>query len=116
MSAGLLSKYGFNDGDEPDDLVELLEAEPPFGYDYTTFDWHPVLIALVREHLLPRLDQNVEVVEVETAHNPIRATVVDGVDVTYSWFDHQPEPPLTPEYVDVPYEAVLAAVRAAVAT
>jgi hypothetical protein len=114
-SDGLLSKWGFNDGDEPDNVVDWLEAEPPFGYDYVTFPWHPVLAALVRAHLLPRIEQTVQLVDVETNHNPIRALTVDGVDVVKCWTGDQDRPELTPEYVDVPYATILAAVREEIA-
>lgn len=110
-SAGLLSKWGFNDGDEPDDVADWLEAD---GIDYMAIRWRPVLQRLIREHLLPVLDQTVVAYDIETNHNPIRAETVDGVKVdVYKTSD--PPIVLTPEYVDVPYSAVIAAVRESLA-
>ncbi|WAZ20179.1 hypothetical protein STRCI_001278 [Streptomyces cinnabarinus] len=101
-SSSLLSKWGFNDGDDPEDWLDYCEAN---GIDYTNLDFP--LIPIVRRYLLPKLDQSVEVVELETCHNPIRAETVDGQDVTEVWFGRAPEPTLTPESVDVPMADVL---------
>jgi hypothetical protein len=109
-SGDLLSKWGFNDGDKPDNLIDWLEAD---GIDYVSLRWRPVLQRLVREHLLPRLDQDVVVYDIETSHNPIRAESVDGVRIdSCADNDHIV---LTPDHVDVPYVDVLAAVRAGMA-
>lgn len=104
-SAGLLSKWGFNDGGMPDDIFGWLEDE---GVDLAAVDWSAALRRLVRGHLLPKLDQAVVVYEIEP-HNPIRAETADGVEV--DCYDLHPTITLTPEYVDVPYAAVLAVVR-----
>jgi hypothetical protein len=71
-------------------------------------DWHQVLCALVRQHLLSALAEHhaIEVVEIGTIHNPIRATVVDGVDVEDCWYGDQDGPELTPTWVVVPYEDI----------
>lgn len=97
FSADLLSKWGFNDGDDPEVWLDYCEAN---GIDYNTVDFP--LVELVRRYLLPALDQDVTVVEIETIHNPIRAETVDGIDVTEAWMGSTPEPHLTPERVDVP--------------
>lgn len=96
-SSSLLSKWGFNDGDDPDDWLDYCEAH---GIDYNEVDFP--LVELVRRFLLPRIEQEITVVEIETCHNPIRAESVDGADVTDVWSGRAPEPTLTPEYVDVP--------------
>ncbi|MEU1302800.1 hypothetical protein ACWEQC_21300 [Streptomyces shenzhenensis] len=101
FSSCLLSKWGFNDGCDPDDWLDYCEAN---GIDYNAVDFP--LVPLVRRYLLPVLDQDVTTVEIETNHNPIRAEKVDGVDVTEVWFGRAPAPPLTPEYVDVPMSEV----------
>jgi hypothetical protein len=101
FSDSLLSKWGFNDGDDPDAWLDYCEAN---GIDYNTVEFP--LAALVRQYLLPALDQDVSVVEIETSHNPIRAELVDGVDVTEAWYGRAPAPTLTPEYVDVPISEV----------
>lgn len=107
-SESLLSKYGFNDGDEPDAWLDWCD-EQGIGYDDADWDWHATLRRLVREHLLPKLDQHVDVYDIDTIHNPIRASTVDGVEVD----DMRPEagPQLTPDSVGVPYSEVLRIAR-----
>ena len=109
-SDGLLSKWGFNDGDEPDELLALLDDVGILGgYNYRLPDkvWHNVLCRLVREQLIPRLDQDVTVYALETNHNPIRARTVDGINVAWPL---SPQPDLTPESVAIPIDVVLAAI------
>lgn len=107
-SGGLLSKWGFNDGDEPDDVADWLEAD---GIAYRAIPWHAVLCRLVREHLVPVLDQAVEVYDIESNHNPIRAETVDGVEVN-EYLSRAEQPlSLTPEHVDVPYSTILRVTR-----
>lgn len=101
FSSSLLSKWGFNDGDAPDDWLDYCEAN---GIDYNEVELP--LVELVRTHLLPKIEQMVTVVEIETIHNPIRVGTVDGVDVTEVWFGKAPGPVLTPEYVEVPMSEV----------
>ena len=111
-SDGLLSKWGFGDGDLPDTVWDLIDAH---GIDYAALDWHRVLTQLVRERLLPALDQRVEVYEIDTIHNPVRAATIDGEPVSDDViYGRVPEPTLTPEYVVVPWEAALVAIRASV--
>ncbi|GAA4299126.1 hypothetical protein ACFQY7_35885 [Actinomadura luteofluorescens] len=113
-SEGLLSKWGFNDGDKPDELLDHLDAIGFTGRGgYLPGQvWHRVLCRLVREHLIPQLDQDVEVATLETNHNPIRAHTVDGADVTYIWRKGRgPRPELTPESVCVPIDVVMAAIN-----
>jgi hypothetical protein len=102
FSSSLLSKWGFNDGDDPDDWLDYCER---LGVDYTALGFP--LVPLVQRYLLPALEQTVTVVEVETCHNPIRVETVDGQDMTEVWHNRAPEPTLTPEAVDVPMAAVL---------
>jgi hypothetical protein len=51
-------------------------------------------------------------VNIETAHNPIRASTVDGMNVEGCWAGPQPEPELTPEYVEIPMAEVARAAAA----
>jgi hypothetical protein len=97
FSRCLLSKWGFNDGDDPDDWLDYCDAH---GIDYNEVDFP--LVELVRRYLLPALDQTVTVVEIGTNHNPIRAQTVNGIDVSAAWRDREPELALTPEYVEIP--------------
>jgi hypothetical protein len=120
ISSGLLSKWGFSDGDVlDDDLYEELQeigfweadlrsvGDPAEAFSLSD----RVLIRLVREYLVPALDQDVEVVEIGSSHNPIRASKVDGVDVEGCWLGDQPDPALTPESVVVPTAEVLRVCR-----
>lgn len=106
-SACLLSKHGFNDGDVPDALLDVLDER---GLPYPD-GWHEALRVLVREHLLPVLDQRVEVVDVETNHNPIRAWTVDGVEVKDRWTAMFDAVRLTPEWVEVPVDRVIEVIQ-----
>lgn len=96
-SASLLSKWGFNDGDTPDEWLDYCDDH---GIDYLKIDFP--LVELVRRFLLPKIDQKITVVELDTHHNPIRAREVDGVDMFEVWHGKAPEPVLTPEFVTVP--------------
>lgn len=101
-SSGLLSKWGFNDGDMPEEVCEYCEA---LAIDYGLIDWHATLVRLVCADLLPALKENVEIYEIETIHNPIRAHTVNGerVDV----LNDGVLPSLTPEYVEIPMARVV---------
>lgn len=102
LSCDLLSKWGFNDGDDPEAWLDWCD-EHGVDHNELEFPW----AALVREHLVPLIDQAINVVDVETIHNPIRVDTVDGVDVIKAWSNKAPAPTLTPESVDVPMAAVL---------
>jgi hypothetical protein len=106
LSDGLLSKWGFSDGDAPDTWYDFCDER---GIDYNDLaGWHSVLIQLVRRYLLPKLEQDVKVTEISTIHNPIRAETVDGTDVTDGWYDSRATgPTLTPDRVEIPMEEVL---------
>lgn len=66
----LASKWGFNDGDMPDELWDLLDLID----ERMEVDWHAVLRRVVRARLLPLLSPEVAltVYDIETCHNPIR--------------------------------------------
>lgn len=101
FAEGLLSKWGFSDGD----LLDWL-------YEFGVRDKHTVLCAVVRQKLLPALAQKVEVEEIGTCHNPIRARTVDGVDVKNLWYDAAYEKKLlTPDSVTVTGAEVLEIAR-----
>lgn len=96
-SSGLLSKWGFGDGDEPDEWLDYLDKH---GIDWDDAEWP--LAELVRCYLLPELRQHhdIDVYEIDTIHNPIRAECVDGVEIDVrAANDHIT---LTPASVDVP--------------
>ncbi len=93
-AAGLASKWGFNDGDTPDELWDLLDGVAP------RVGWTDVLRGLVRKHLVPLLPPGVEVYDVETIHNPIR---------TDYWGDPFDNPDTPDIAVTVPWGDVVAA-------
>jgi len=101
-SSGLLSKWGFNDGDAPDAWFDYCDAH---GVDAAAVGYP--LAALVRRYLLPALagHHDIEVYEVGTIHNPIRAAVVDGVDIDA--YAASSDIVLTPASVTVPLADVL---------
>lgn len=101
---GVLSKWGFNDGDKPDSLLDYCDAR---SLDYPD-GWRELLHALVQEHLLPALDQQVTITFIVTNHNPVRAVTVDGVDVTDGWYDTETGTILTPASVEVSMLDVMA--------
>ena len=76
----LSSKFGFCDGDVlddwryslGDDMVRGLVAKPGTKTASLGFE-HALLSNLVREHLLPALPHAVEVYDICSCHNPIRA-------------------------------------------
>ncbi len=109
VAGSLLSKWGFNDGDEPDHLLDYMDE---IGVDYNALPvgWHEALRILVRGHLLPALaatGHQVEVYDIETIHNPIRASKVDGVEIDDYALDEQVE--LRPESVTVQWADVATA-------
>lgn len=106
FSAGLLSKWGFNDGDMPDGLWDYFDEK-----GMQVMDWHPVLIHLVRGFLAPKIEQNIELVEICTGHNPIRVTRLYGLDVSDAWYSTSNRMWLTPEFVNVPFAEVERAAR-----
>lgn len=119
FSSGLLSKFGFGDGDPFEAITEWYHDQHGEGLmrhcDCPSFDLgvsdDDLLRLLVRRYLVPALDQRVELVDIETSHNPVRASRVDGVDVEECWYGRQPEPTLTPEDVEISYADVLRAVE-----
>jgi hypothetical protein len=108
----LMSKWGFNDGDEPDNLLDYWIDHPgEVWFPESHLDWDGVLRLLVRRHLVPAIEQaghTVEVYDIETAHNPVRARVIDGIEIDDYHGHGNPEVDVA---VSVPYEDVMAAVR-----
>lgn len=96
----LLSKWGFCDGD----ILEWLS-------DFGAFDRRAVLVELVKTKLLPTLNQPVEFEVINTIHNPIRVTTVDGQDVTHWHYETNLPELLTPEEVTVSGAEVLTLAR-----
>lgn len=103
FSSGLLSKWGFDDGDAPDEYLDWLDEQ---GVGYPLDSWKRILSELVERYLVPVLDQQVTTVRIGTAHNPIRAQTVDDADAERWWHEHDGAPVLTPESVEIPFAEV----------
>lgn len=103
-SQSLLSKWGFDDGGTPEEFYDYCDEN---GVDYERLDWDNTLRRLVRDHLLPALEQDVEVYDIETIHNPIRARSVNG-ERNWSETDLDfDQVTLTPDHVVIPWAVVL---------
>lgn len=102
FSSGLLSKWGFNDGDPPPEWDDYLEEQ---GHDREAFEFP--LVALVLTYLIPEVSRHhtVEVCEIDTHHNPIRVERVDGVEIDPTVLNDGIV--LHPEWVEVPLSAAL---------
>ena len=86
---GLASKWGFNDGDMPDELWDMLDDAGIHGGD-----WHRTLRRVVRDRLVPLLPPEIAatVYDSETTHNPVRTdywgedkSSVPDIAVTVTW-------------------------------
>lgn len=97
----LLSKWGFSDGDRLSDYV----FEESRAYDFQ-FDCHKALEELVKRYLLPKLDKKVEVMFVESIHNPVRAEMIDGEYYT-NHYEHDDNGLLGDVVVELDREQVL---------
>jgi hypothetical protein len=111
FTSGLVSKWGFQDGDQLSDLCYDLRFD-----DGIEVDDHALLVETVRRFILPRLDQSVETRVISTIHNPIRAETVDGEDVTGLWYEPMADSPITPEVIDVSHANLLALAKELSAT
>lgn len=96
----LLSKWGFDDGSTLFDWWWDRFNESP------AFDDADVLHALVLAYLVPALrdaGHTVEIVHIETSHNPVRAETLDGREVDH-YENGRIHPPvwvtIAPEQVD----------------
>jgi len=106
VTNGLLSKWGFNDGDQLWDFCYDLEDR-----DGIKVHAHPLLIEVVKRRIVPALDQSVSLSTIQTIHNPIRATEVDGRDVTAAHYDPDYPDLLTPDVIEVADDDILAIAR-----
>lgn len=104
FSSGLLSKWGFGDGDAPDEFWDWLEEQ---DCEHVPLGWKRILCVLVERYVVPVLDQKVTTVRISTLHNPIRARTVDGQGVKRWWYEPDGAPELTPECVEVPMSEVV---------
>jgi hypothetical protein len=96
-TASLYRRSGFESGDL------LKSAFPSVG----AAELRELLVDVVRRHVLPQLDQQVQVLQIPGVHNPVRATSVSGVPVVWT-AESGTGPALTPTRVSVKAEDVFA--------
>ena len=91
--ANLYHKWGFGDGDALEDWWWEIYDVPP------TVDLDDVLWDLVKEYLVPAIEEaghTIEVIRIVTNHNPVRAETLDGKKV--DWYSEDWElldPPIS---------------------
>ena len=106
---GMAAKWGFQDGDVfgNDTRVQTLLRRVHRDTGLRVSD-RDLLVAVVRQLVVPQLDQLVEIDEIVTLHNPARATCVDGVLLdSYGLSVEDGEPVgITPDVVEVPPERI----------
>ncbi len=90
----LLSKWGLEDGDI---LVPILDE---LGFDLGVVNTHDILIELIKDLVIAKIENEVEFEVVGTFHNPIRITRVDGKAIDHLSESH-PDIHLRPESVEV---------------
>lgn len=96
---GLLSKWGFLDGNKFSEF--LLENFREY------INSHALLIVILKKYVIPQIKSKLEIVEISTAHNPVRTRSVD--DVKVDWYDpgDSARIEIDPQYVEVPDEILL---------
>ena len=92
----LCSKFGFGDGDE------LSWVKWIAGIDV---DKHKLLAHIVRTRLVPLMPGDVELVEIGTCHNPIRAEKINGIEV--DWYAKNQFPEFEGIYVELTGEEIV---------
>lgn len=105
-TSGLLSKWGFKDGDILDDLLwdSGLCGTGKLGDD-SELQEHDVLTKIIQDYVLPKITDDVKTCRIMTIHNPIRAEFVNGVSV--EWTNSKQEIKINPEFVEVPDELII---------
>lgn len=88
----LLSKWGFGDGDAIGDFLYENGLK-------SSLNKHELLIKIYRKFVEPNIDQDIVIQTIGTTHNPLRASLVDGVVV--DWYDPNFFLKIDPEYIDV---------------
>lgn len=99
-TASLYARSGFRGGD-------IFQLDFPF---LNSAESRELLTEVVQRHVLPKLDQRVQILIIPTVHNPVRVTSVDGVSVTWT-AEWGSGPQLTPEYIRVSSEDVVACLK-----
>ena len=88
-ASSLLSKWGFADGDALSDWWwDNFDCDPPFSD-------HDAIYSLAEKYLVPQMELagwTVELVRIQTIHNPARAERLNGVEV--DWYAGTTEIPV----------------------
>jgi hypothetical protein len=71
-----------------------------------------LLATVIERHVLPRLHQQVQVMVLPSARNPVRATSVNGQAVVWPNADAGRGPAITPAYVRVSEQDIIACLPA----
>jgi hypothetical protein len=71
-----------------------------------------LLATVIERHVLPRLDQQVQIMVLASARNPVRATRVDGQEVIWPNADAGKGPPISPAVVPVSEKDIIACLPA----
>lgn len=96
-TSGLFDAAGFKRGD-------LLK---PYFPHLSGSDLRELLATVVERHVLPQLDQDVQVMVIPSARNPVRATRVNGQEVNWPNADAGNGPMITPPIVMVSEHDIL---------
>lgn len=86
-------KFGFNDGDVPEAVIDMVDTYHGKYVHVERFVWHRVLMHLVQTRLLPALgNPSVDLYQMNSLHNPIRTKTPLSADfphgtVTVPWLD-----------------------------
>jgi len=96
----LLSKWGFCDGDKLEDLFFSNINK----FNNKSMGEHDLLVLTVKKFIIPKIKNNIEIEEIITNHNPIRASKVDNKNI--DWFNDT-DIKLEPEYIDVNIEEII---------
>jgi hypothetical protein len=111
-----MSKWGLNDGDIIEDFLldnELFSHHNESIFknydDFFYFD-HILLKKLVKKYIIPLIRRNhsIEFTEIiNTNHNPIRITIIDGIEVSNYYLDKNKEIKIKPELISIPDHIVI---------
>ena len=83
-TSGFCSKWGFDDGDF---IYENLFDESCDGG--VIKDNHETLFKILKEFVIPKVTSAIDIVFIETCHNPVRTNTVDGVKA--DWYNDRKE-------------------------
>jgi len=97
-ACGLYSKWGFGDGDSLEDYLYDLRGK----HEFEMPDRDEFLRLMVDTYLVPELERQhivCEIVTIGSIHNPVRADVVNGVDISDKHYDSSWDHPLLKDIV-----------------